>query len=113
MVHGACERVAPSTRYSAAQLTAFEAMGIEVAIDGPTVKLEVPLNVSFGNPDPLEQAGIEAFVAGLSERQYKNDEQIDNTLRSILFQVPGPGGDPATCGGPAAGAGRCRAPPDP
>src|SRR5437762_108493 len=105
MVHGEFEPVAPSTRYSAAELSAFEAMGIDVAIDGPTVKLEVPLNVSFGNPDLLEQVGIEAFVAGLSERQYKNDEQIDNTLRSILFQVPGPGVDPATCGGPVVVAG--------
>jgi hypothetical protein len=38
-------------------------------------------------------------LSGLaSESQYKNDEQIDNQLRSVLFQVPGPGvEDPMEC----------------
>ena len=32
------------------------------------------------------------------EHQYKNDEQIDNTMRSVLFEVPKPGTtDPAAC----------------
>jgi hypothetical protein len=43
--------------------------------------------------------GLGAILAGLAgERQYKNDEQIDNQLRSVLFQVPGPGvEDPSEC----------------
>jgi hypothetical protein len=37
-------------------------------------------------------------LGSLGEHQYKNDEQIDNTLRSVLFQVPKPGTtDPAAC----------------
>jgi hypothetical protein len=33
-----------------------------------------------------------------AEAQYKNDEQIDNQLRSVLFQVPKPGvPDPSVC----------------
>jgi hypothetical protein len=32
------------------------------------------------------------------ERQYRNDEQIDNSMRSVLFQVPRPGTtDPTAC----------------
>jgi hypothetical protein len=39
------------------------------------------------------------IMAGLKgEPQYKNDEQIDNALRSVLFRVPGPDAtDPAAC----------------
>ena len=38
-------------------------------------------------------------LASLSgEAQYRNDEQIDNSLRSVLFQIPGPdAADPAAC----------------
>ena len=36
-----------------------------------------------------------------AELEYKNDEQIDNSLRSVLFQVPKPGiPDPGVCGEP-------------
>jgi len=65
--------------------------GVGVMVVGPS-----PRAVS----DLLEAVGINVFVTGLSERQYKNDEQIDNTLRSILFQLPKPGVDPSTCGAP-------------
>ena len=100
MIHGEFEFRVPAGTYSAGQLQAFEAMGIEVQPDGATVALAIPLNVAFGNPDLLEMVGISALVGGLGERQYRNDEQIDNTLRSVLFQLPGPGVDPASCGGP-------------
>ena len=40
------------------------------------------------------------MLVGLgAEPQYKNDEQIDNQLRSVLFQVPVPG-NPACLDGP-------------
>jgi peroxidase len=99
MIHGEFEVLVPATHYSADQLEAFEAMGIEVEESGTDVALEIPLNVAFGNPDLLESVGIDALVGGLSKRQYRNDEQIDNTLRSVLFQVPAPGVDPASCAG--------------
>jgi peroxidase len=55
--------------------------------------------VAFGNPDLLPQVGLGAVLQSLSaEREYRNDEQIDNTLRSVLFEVPRPGTtDPAAC----------------
>jgi peroxidase len=55
-----------------------------------------------GNPDLVEQVGLGPLLGGLAgEREYKNDEQIDNSLRSVLFQVPKPGAtDPTVCGSP-------------
>ena len=39
------------------------------------------------------------LLSSLAESQYKNDEQFDNALRSVLFQVPVPG-NPACVQGP-------------
>ena len=61
----------------------------------------IPLVVAFGNPDLLEQVGEGPILESLGEREYKNDEQIDNSLRSVLFQVPKPGtAHPTVCGAP-------------
>jgi Animal haem peroxidase len=61
--------------------------------------LGVPLNIAFGNPGLLSDLGLAEVLSGLgSEPQYKNDEQIDNQLRSVLFQIPGPDvEDPSQC----------------
>jgi concanavalin A-like lectin/glucanase superfamily protein/heme peroxidase len=49
----------------------------------------IPLSLTFGNPDLLDAVGLGPLLKGLAaERQYKNDEQFDNQLRSILFQIP-------------------------
>ena len=58
---------------------------------GDDVELEIPLNLAFGNPDLLEVVGLGSVLRGLgAERQYRNDEMIDNQLRSVLFQIPAP-----------------------
>jgi hypothetical protein len=98
MVHGEFEPSFAEGTFSAAQLAAFEAQGIEVERVEGRVVLVISLNLAFGNPDLLETVGLGPFLASLGEVQYKNDEQIDNTLRSVLFEVPGPGVDPASCG---------------
>jgi hypothetical protein len=52
----------------------------------------IPLNLAFGNPDLLASVGVAPLLKGLGgEPQYKNDEQIDNQLRSVLFELPIPG----------------------
>lgn len=91
MVHGEFEPSYPEGTFTAAQLAAFDAVGIEAEHDAGTVTLVVPLNIAFGNPDLLEQLGIGQVLASLGEHQYRNDEQIDNALRSVLFQLPQPG----------------------
>ena len=101
MVHGDFDVDAAAGTYSAAQLAAFAAEGIDVEpqTDG-TVDLSIPLTLAFGNPDLLEQVGEGAILASLAGgAQYKNDEQIDNSLRSVLFQIPKPGAT-QPCGTP-------------
>jgi hypothetical protein len=80
---------------------AIKAYGVEVTRGGGEIEFEVPLNAAFFNPDLFRLLGIDAIMAGLgSERQYKNDEMIDNQLRSVLFQVPA-AGNPDCLDGPS------------
>jgi len=102
MIHGEIEPSAPEKTWTPTQLRQFQKQGIAVEDDGTTVTLVIPLVVAFGNPDLLQSVGLGPMLRGLAdERQYKNDEQIDNALRSVLFQVPKPGAlDPTVCGSP-------------
>jgi hypothetical protein len=103
MVHGEFEPTVPAGTYTANQLnTVFPAEGITVErnADG-TITLVIPLVVAFGNPDLLTQIGEGPILQSLGEHEYKNDEQIDNSLRSVLFEVPKPNGKSApSCGSP-------------
>jgi hypothetical protein len=100
MIHGEFESVGEAADYSAAQLAAIAAQGVEVVRDGDEVEFVIPLNLAFGNPDLLKQVRLDAVLHGLGgEPEYRNDEQIDNQLRSVLFQVP-VSGNPACLDGP-------------
>jgi hypothetical protein len=89
MIHGELEVEADASRFSAAQLESFAARGIEVERMGEEVALAIPLNLAFGNPALVNEVGLDLILPALgAEAQYKNDEQIDNQLRSILFQLP-------------------------
>ncbi|HEY7003979.1 MAG TPA: peroxidase family protein, partial [Gaiellaceae bacterium] len=107
MVHGEFEPTVPQGTYSSAELAAFEREGIEVEHEGQDVTLVIPLELAFGNPDLLQQVRLGPLLGGLgNERQYKNDEQIDEAMRSVLFQIPKPGNpDPASCGTPTINPG--------
>ena len=103
MVHGEFEPTVPAGTFDASRLASFQAEGIHVELNpDTTVTLVVPLNLAFGNPDLLQQIGIGPILQSLGEREYNNDEQIDNSMRSVLFQVPKPGAtDPAACNEPS------------
>jgi hypothetical protein len=102
MIHGEFEPTVPATTYSESQLAAFQAQGITVEREGDQVTLVIPLNVAFGNPGLLRSVGLGPLLISLgAETQYRNDEQIDNALRSVLFQIPKPGiPDPTICAEP-------------
>jgi len=101
MIHGEFDTTVPAGTYTAAELAAFAARGIDVTRDGDQVTLEIPLAAGFGTPDLLRDLGLGPLFTSLSQRQYENDEQIDNALRSVLFQIPKPGiADPSVCGVP-------------
>jgi hypothetical protein len=93
MIHGEFELEADATDYTAARLAALEARGIEVERPAAgELGFVVPLGVAFFNPDLVPELGLGPILTGLAgEPQYRNDEQIDNALRSLLFQVPGAG----------------------
>jgi hypothetical protein len=94
MIHGEFEAIGEAADYTAPQLAAIEAQGVAAELDGDEVEFVIPLNVAFGNPDLLRQVGLGAVLHGLGgEPQYKNDEMIDNQLRSVLFQIPVPGNE--------------------
>src|SRR5207245_4562953 len=85
MIHGEIEPIAAAGTYSAAQLNAFRAEGVLVESQTQSVKLSIPLDLAFGNPALLRAVGLGPTLAGLAgEREYKNDEHIDNQLRSVL-----------------------------
>ncbi len=91
-VHGEFEAELDRGVVTDEELNALQRQGVEVVLDGDVAEIAVPLNVAFGNPALLEQIGLGNVLAGLSsEAAYANDEQIDNQLRSVLFQLPGPG----------------------
>lgn len=101
MIHGEVEMELAADRYTAEQLDGLRAAGVEVETDGDVLELAVPLNVAFGNPGLVPAIGLGGVLAGLAgEAQYANDEQIDNQLRSVLFQVPVPGSAPECRDGP-------------
>jgi len=88
-IHGEVETDTNLSRYSQSTLDALEAQGVEVEVDGANVHLGVPDNVLFFNPHLVEQIQLGPIMTGLTnESDYRNDEMIDNQLRSVLFQVP-------------------------
>lgn len=94
MVHGEVEVEASVDAFEPGVLGVLEDRGVEVELEGDEVALAVPLNIAFANPDLVELIGLGHILAGLAgEGQYKNDEQIDNQLRSVLFQIPKPDAD--------------------
>ncbi len=90
-IHGEYEAEIDRATITDDEIAALEAAGVEVGVDDDVVEVAVPLGVAFGNPGLLVDIGLGNVLAGLaSEAAYANDEQIDNQLRSVLFQVPGP-----------------------
>ncbi len=92
-IHGEYEAEIALDTTSEERLAALEQGGVSVELDAEAgvAEVAIPLNVAFGNPELLPEIGLGNFLTGLSsEAAYANDEQIDNQLRSVLFQIPGP-----------------------
>ena len=97
MVHGDFDVDFEPGQYSDAQLAAFTAEGVSVSNTPDEHSLTIPLGLAFGNPDLLPQVGLGTMLAALgNEHEYKNDEQIDNELRSVLFEIPKPDAPPGS-----------------
>jgi len=89
IIHGEMETTTNVSRYSQTTLNALAAEGVEVTPAGANVTLAVPDNLLFFDPNIVEQIQLGPIMAGITgESDYRNDETIDNQLRSILFRVP-------------------------
>jgi hypothetical protein len=102
MIHGEIEADAEAADYSQATLDALEAQGVEIEPGEAAgeIVFVVPLGVAFFNPQVVELIGLDNLLKGIGgEREYRNDEMIDNQLRSVLFQVP-VSGNPECLDGP-------------
>lgn len=99
-IHGEVDVETNASRYTQATLDALAAQGVEVSIDGTDAALTVPLNVAFFNPNLVEQIQLGPLLQGIgAESEYRNEEMIDNQLRSVLFRVP-VSGNPDCLDGP-------------
>lgn len=89
----------PAEQITDRLLDRFAEQGVHVDDRGAASRIAVPLNVAFGNPGLLIEIGLGNLAAGLAgEVQRANDEQIDDQLRSVLFQIPDPSvGNPLDC----------------
>jgi len=91
-IHGELETEVSADAMTDAREQALKAQGVEVeeSTENPDdLEITVPLNVAFFNPDLVPAIGVGPVLEGLSgESEYRNDEMIDNQLRSVLFQIP-------------------------
>lgn len=88
-IHGNTDVDTNASRYTQATLDALAAQGIQVTINGTDASFEVPVNVESFNPELLKLIQLGPLLQGVgNESQYRNDEMIDNQLRSVLFRIP-------------------------
>jgi hypothetical protein len=103
MVNGEVHIVVPAAKYAARRVGHLRALGITVQPmaggSRPHLKLTLSQNAAFFDPAVLPAIGLGPILRGLAEEpMYRNDAQIDDSLRSVLFEYPGPGvKDPGAC----------------
>ncbi len=100
MVNGEEHIEAPAAKYNA-KIPALREMGVEVrpsTVHGSNVIISISQAAAFFNPGVVPEVGLGPILEGLADEPgYKNDEQIDDSLRSVLFGIPKPGANPAFC----------------
>jgi hypothetical protein len=99
MVNGEEHMLVPSARFGSTRLARLRALGIGAVRSGPVLALTLPQAAAFFDPRVVPAIGLGPILAGLAEEPgYRNDTQIDDSLRSVLFEYPGPDArDPAAC----------------
>lgn len=100
MVNGEEEIEAPASKFRS-KVTRLRELGVEVVpspIHGSKVIVKITQGAAFFNPILIPEVGLALILEGLSAAPgYRNDEQLDDQLRSILFGVPRSGASPAFC----------------
>ncbi len=100
MVNGEEHIEVPAGKYEA-KVEQLRALGVEVnpsTAHPSKLLLTVSQGAAFFDPGLVQVIGLGPVLEGLSEEpSYKNDEQIDDSLRSILFGIPRSGENYAYC----------------
>jgi hypothetical protein len=94
MVNGEEEIEVPASTYTTAQVQAIEKLGIEVekiTFEGkPGLRITVSQGAAFFDPAVVPAVGLGPDLIGMSQSpNYRNDEQMDDAIRSVLFEIPG------------------------
>ncbi|MEA2214409.1 MAG: peroxidase [Solirubrobacteraceae bacterium] len=99
MVNGEEHMLVSSARFGAARLARLQRLGISAVRSGPVISLTLPQAAAFFNPQVVPGVGLGPLLTGLAQEPgYRNDAQIDDSLRSVLFEYPAPGArDPGAC----------------
>ena len=102
MVNGQERFQVRANYYKAAQINKLEALGVQVtsvpSSKPAEVEVNIPQNAMFFDPSLVPTVGLGPLLSGLADEPgYKNDEQFDDALRSVLFDIPGTGTEPAEC----------------
>ncbi len=99
MVNGEEHVEVRASQFGSAKLASLQAMGVssESAPKGMLV-LTIPQGAAFYDPAIIPAIGLAPILKGLTDEPgYANDEQIDDSLRSVLFEIPEAGTEPAAC----------------
>jgi hypothetical protein len=98
IVNGEEEVEVSTNHYTPAQLEKLESLGVGVKAinthegNKPGLRLTIAQGVAFFDPAVPETLGLgtelEGLGTGISSTGYRNDEQITNALRSVLFKLP-------------------------
>jgi hypothetical protein len=99
MVNGEEHMLVPSARFGPARLAQLQRLGVSSVHSGPVVALTLPQAAAFFDPQVVPMLGLGPILTGLAEEPgYRNDAQIDDSLRSVLFEYPAPGArNPGAC----------------
>ena len=107
MVNSSLE-LAPA-HYSGKKVAAMQALGLQVVLVSKRPKqmqVTIPQGAAFFDPAVVPAAGLGQVLEGLwLDPAVKNDEQVGDALRSVMFGIPGPGTEPAACFGEPVPAG--------
>lgn len=100
MVNGEERINVPARTYPPAAQDRLRALGVGVTATGPgRLQLLLGQADAFFHPQVLPAIGLGPLLRGLGEEPgYRNDVQIDDSLRSVLFRYPAPSNpDPSRC----------------
>ncbi|MFI6102307.1 peroxidase family protein [Lentzea sp. NPDC051213] len=91
MVRGDLKVVTEASRYTPAQLETLRTRGMTVTVTGTQAEILVPPRLLPFNPDLVDEVQIGPLLQSFGlQDENRNDELIDeDTLRSIIFLIPG------------------------